>query len=92
MALEVKLVVSGVVQGVGYRAHCREIALQAGVTGYADNLPDGSVEVLACGEEKNVLEFLESLWKTKPAEARIDSVKEIHRGTCEFKPPSFRIL
>jgi len=46
--------VSGRVQGVFYRASTRAQAQVLGVTGYARNLPDGSVEVLACGERAAV--------------------------------------
>ena len=92
MSLEVKLVVKGIVQGVGYRAYCRELAEQTNLTGYADNLPDGSVEVLACGEGEDVAKFLELLNKSKPADARIDGVQVLHKKTCEFRPPSFRII
>jgi acylphosphatase len=42
--------VSGRVQGVFYRASACQRAVALGVTGYARNLPDGRVEVLACGE------------------------------------------
>lgn len=42
--------VTGKVQGVWFRAGTREQARQLGLRGYARNLPDGSVEVLACGE------------------------------------------
>jgi acylphosphatase len=41
--------VAGRVQGVFFRAAAREQALSHGLTGYARNLPDGRVEVLACG-------------------------------------------
>lgn len=92
MPLEVKLVVKGIVQGVGYRAHCREIASQTGVTGYADNLPDGSVEVLACGEWQDIAKFIELLKKTRPVHARIEEVQMLYQKSCEFRPPSFRII
>ena len=39
----------GKVQGVWFRRFVQERAEALGVTGYAENLPDGSVEVLLCG-------------------------------------------
>ena len=42
--------VEGRVQGVWFRASTQEQAQRLGLTGYAHNLPDGAVEVLACGE------------------------------------------
>lgn len=45
-----KCLVSGDVQDVGYRAATRDRALALGVTGYAKNLSDGRVEVMACGD------------------------------------------
>ena len=44
-----RFIVTGRVQGVFFRASTRDFALQLGVTGYAKNLDDGSVEVLASG-------------------------------------------
>lgn len=53
---------SGRVQGVFYRATAAQRAREQGVRGYARNLSDGRVEVLACGDEKTVDEFVEWLW------------------------------
>ncbi len=44
-----KWIVRGRVQGVGFRQFALNRALELGVTGYVRNLPDGSVEVHACG-------------------------------------------
>lgn len=44
-----KFRVTGRVQGVFFRASTREVAVSLNLTGFAINLPDGSVEVLACG-------------------------------------------
>lgn len=44
-----RCVVAGRVQGVFFRASAREQAVRLGLTGYARNLPDGRVEVFACG-------------------------------------------
>jgi len=54
--------VSGRVQGVFYRASAARRAHQLGVDGYARNLPDGRVEVLACGDPAAVEEFVRWLW------------------------------
>jgi len=68
--------VSGRVQGVFYRATCVRKAQSLGITGYARNLPDGRVEVLACGETAAVEQFIASLWEGSPASkvAAVDTV------------------
>lgn len=55
--------VSGRVQGVFYRASTRERARELGVTGYARNLDDGRVEVLACGSPEAVEALCRWLWQ-----------------------------
>jgi acylphosphatase len=57
-----RAIVSGRVQGVFYRASTASKARELGVTGHARNLPDGSVEVMACGESESVRALLEWLW------------------------------
>lgn len=47
-------------QGVFFRANAREQALLLGLTGYAKNLPDGSVECLVQGTEGDIEDF--TLW------------------------------
>jgi acylphosphatase len=68
-----RCVVAGRVQGVYYRGSAQQRARQAGITGYARNLPDGTVEILACGEESAVQAFIEWLWKG-PSAARVEHV------------------
>lgn len=68
-----KCLVSGRVQGVFYRASTRNLARELGVTGYARNLPDGRVEVLACGGEQAVQALIDWLWKGPPA-AKVTAV------------------
>jgi acylphosphatase len=65
--------VSGRVQGVYYRASAQQRALQAGIVGHARNMPDGSVEVLAFGEERAVLDFIDWLW-IGPSAAKVAHV------------------
>lgn len=57
-----KCYVSGRVQGVFYRDTTRQKAIALQLTGYAKNLADGQVEVVACGAEENVDELRDWLW------------------------------
>lgn len=69
----VRCLVSGRVQGVFFRASARDVARQLGLNGYARNLPDGRVEVMACGAP-GALERLQAwLWEG-PQMAQVDSV------------------
>ncbi|WP_130620972.1 acylphosphatase [Dyella amyloliquefaciens] len=68
-----RFLVSGRVQGVFYRASAREQALALGLSGYAKNLPNGRVEVVASGDNA-ALDALERwLWQGPPA-AKVDAV------------------
>jgi len=57
-----KCLVGGRVQGVFYRATAARRAHELGIGGYARNLPDGRVEVLACGESQALGAFVSWLW------------------------------
>jgi acylphosphatase len=59
--IRVVAVVSGQVQGVGYRWFVRETAHASGLSGSATNLPDGRVEVMAEGPEDDVRALLDAL-------------------------------
>jgi len=50
MPLARRFTITGRVQGVFFRESTRRVAESHGICGYAINLEDGSVEVLACGE------------------------------------------
>jgi acylphosphatase len=65
--------VSGRVQGVFFRAATRQRAEALGVTGYARNLRDGRVEVLACGEDAAV-ESLVAWLAVGPPAAQVNAV------------------
>ena len=68
-----RCLISGRVQGVYYRATAAERARALGLTGHALNLPDGRVEVLACGSERAVGEFIAWLW-IGPSAAKVSDV------------------
>ncbi|WP_148340338.1 acylphosphatase [Aquicella siphonis] len=65
--------VSGKVQGVWYRASAKEQAERLHITGWARNLPDGRVEVLACGSRENLMQLFEWL-KRGPQLASVTEV------------------
>jgi acylphosphatase len=66
--------VSGRVQGVFFRQSTRQQALALGLCGYAKNLPDGRVEVWACGSAAQVRELESWLWKG-PGRAEVETVE-----------------
>jgi acylphosphatase len=76
------------VQGVFYRATCVRKASALGLTGWARNLADGRVEVLACGDAARVQEFVAWLWEGSPA-SRVTDVAVEHADPTEGQRPGF---
>jgi acylphosphatase len=66
--------VSGRVQGVFFRASTRDVAVDLSLTGYAKNLADGSVEVLACGRSE-AIDKLAAWLLQGPGRASVSSVE-----------------
>ena len=73
MIKQVHFVVSGVVQGVFFRASAQNSARKLQLSGFVKNLPDGSVEVVAEGEEVLLNRFIEWCRKGPPG-ARVENV------------------
>ncbi|HET8839871.1 MAG TPA: acylphosphatase [Ktedonobacteraceae bacterium] len=73
-AQELSATVRGEVQGVGFRYFVVERALSLGLRGYARNLSDGGVEVLAQGP-RPALESLLALLRRGPAAAEVTEVE-----------------
>ena len=76
-----RCLVSGRVQGVWFRAHTREQAQALGLSGSAVNLPDGRVEVIACGEAAALERLRQWLWQGSP----MSRVREV---ACEPHQPA----
>lgn len=74
MKTAIRCVVSGRVQGVYFRGSTREQALKLGITGWAKNLPDGTVEVSACGMP-DALQALQRWLQRGPPMARVLAVQ-----------------
>ena len=76
MMRRIKLLISGRVQGVYFRYFTQKKAKQLGVNGFARNLPDGRVEIVAEADHEQINQLIE--WSHKgPITARVDQVEFI---------------
>ena len=85
--LHVKLMASGRVQGVGFRDFICRIGGLLSLVGYAKNLPEGTVEIVAEGEEEKIEEFKNRVHARMPFGIHVDKLDEIERKeikTAEF--------
>ncbi|MFU8811729.1 MAG: acylphosphatase [Balneolaceae bacterium] len=71
------LILSGRVQGVGFRHFTKTKAEQAGLTGWVYNKPNGDVEAVLQGDEEAVEIVVQAL-EEGPRMARVDSIREHH--------------
>lgn len=80
----IHLIVSGRVQGVFFRDNTRRKALELGLKGYAKNLPDGDVEVVAQGDERKIHELTEFI-KKGPGISKVENVQIKHKELENFE-------
>jgi acylphosphatase len=73
MRIARRFVITGRVQGVGFRYFVHDAARREGVTGYVRNLPDHSVEAYVEGEADSVMR-VERAIRTGPGGARVEDV------------------
>ena len=73
MRIARRFVISGRVQGVGFRWFAKDVADREGVTGWVKNLPDGRVEALVEGEAAAVAR-VEARIRSGPPSARVERV------------------
>jgi acylphosphatase len=86
-----KFLVSGEVQGVGFRWFVARHSRRLDLHGHARNLDDGRVEVVVRGEDQSLSE-LESLLKEGPAHAQVSKVERIEIMDEEIQYKSFEIM
>jgi len=67
MSKQARIIVRGIVQGVAFRAYTRETAELLGVRGYVRNRADGSVEIVAEGEDGQLGELIAWAWRGPPS-------------------------
>ena len=77
-----RYLISGRVQGVGFRYFTKDVADREGVSGWVRNLADGRVEALVEGEEEAVTRVERALWQG-PGGARVSAV-----AVDDTEPPS----
>ena len=83
-----RAVVTGRVQGVGYRFFAERAARELGIRGWVRNRPDGSVEAMAEGEDDAIASFLARL-RQGPHGSRVEDLAEEDRAVTGFS--SFEI-
>ncbi|MCC6128490.1 MAG: acylphosphatase [Acidobacteria bacterium] len=83
-------VVTGRVQGVGYRAFTARAARSLQLSGGASNMPDGSVRVVVTGPLHALDRFEALLWEG-PRFARVDKVMVSEPGVEEFSPSLYDV-
>ncbi len=83
------LIVSGRVQGVGFRWFTEREALKRNIRGFVRNLEDGRVEILAQGEASALAGFVDAIRRGPPA----SRVERVHSSSVEVDPArsAFRI-
>lgn len=87
--LRLEAYIYGIVQGVGFRFFVLTNARKLGLTGYVENMWDGSVHVVCEGTKDNLLQLVELL-KKGPHSARVEKVKySFANYTGEF--PDFEV-
>jgi len=84
-----RFLVSGIVQGVGYRFFAARSARSLGIRGFVRNLPDGRVEVVAAGPEDALRRFEDEL-RQGPAGALVDGAA-VSEMTLDRDPDGFEI-
>jgi acylphosphatase len=88
--VKARIVVDGVVQGVGYRALVKQVARQLGLKGLVRNLEDTKVEIFCEGREEKIMEFLKKIEvKAEPEDflsINVFEVKCFFEGDPNYKP------
>ena len=76
----IRFIASGRVQGVGFRDFACKIGKSCGLVGYAKNLSDGTVEIVAEGEEGKLAELARRLCGIKtPFGIRVEKLEEVEK-------------
>jgi acylphosphatase len=89
MDKQMRLTITGKVQGVFYRSTAKRNAMELKLKGYVKNIEDGSVVLVAEGPEEKLDELLKWCW-TGPENAEVRNI-EVKWFSCEDKYPDFSV-
>ena len=90
ISLHATIIITGIVQGVGFRPFIYRMAKRQDLRGFVRNRADAVVEITLEGEKPRIDAFLQSLSKEKPPLARLDSV-QVNYSDTELGLPDFTI-
>jgi len=85
----IRLTIKGKVQGVFFRATAKDIADELGIKGWARNLPDRNVEIMATAPEDSLQKFID-WFRQGPTKARVEEVAIEELDLQQFN--DFRII
>lgn len=80
----VNILVSGMVQGVGFRYSCQKIAKSLGVKGFVKNMYNGDVYIEVEGDEAQLNKMVKWCWQG-PSNARVTEVSIDNGSVKNFK-------
>ena len=90
MPLQVRITITGRVQGIGYRDWAGATGQQLGLTGWVRNRTDGSVEALVVGDERAVGQMIDAC-RRGPALARVEEI-DVEPVDLDILPNGFTQL
>ncbi len=86
----VHLIVQGRVQGIGFRYFCQMEAVKLSITGYAKNLINGDVEVIAEGESDRIELFINTIKQNHPYAMVINTIQKDLLFTGKYREFSIK--
>lgn len=89
--MQLHFIITGLVQGVSFRYYAKKVAVKLGITGWICNKSNGTLEIVAEGNEDVLKEFL-GWCRNGPEHASVTDVKaKWKEGKNEFKEFSVRL-
>jgi acylphosphatase len=76
---KIKVIISGQVQGVFFRAHTKQKADELGIKGWVRNKADGRVEAVFAGPKDKVRAMVSWCWQGSPG-SKVEKVEKVEKG------------